>query len=119
MLVRPFLVTFALALSTLAILPPSLHAQHTAAPSTAPATTVVVVAPATPPAAAPVEEPADDPVRFRFGISVGADLLAAPTTLGLAVDLTVRLGVQFNQWVGLYYQPMASQEVGSARARPG
>jgi len=66
-------------------------------------TTVVVVqgAPAT---TRPVDP---DPVRVRFGVALGGELLVAPSSglVGLGIGLTFRLGVQFNQWFGLYYQP--------------
>jgi hypothetical protein len=44
-------------------------------------------------------------VRFRFGVSLDGNLLAEPDLIGLAVGLAVRVGVQFNEFFALYYQP--------------
>lgn len=46
----------------------------------------------------------DDPARFRFGVEIGGEVLVGPA-VGAGIGLAFRTGVQFNQWVGLYYQP--------------
>ncbi len=48
---------------------------------------------------------ATDPVRLRFGLAVDGNILAAPSTVGLAVGVTARIGLQFHHWLAMYYQP--------------
>lgn len=76
-----------------------------AAPSVCAAQTSAAPPPPDQPPTRPLDVEEPDPVRLRFGIALDGDLLAADGLVGLGIGLTARLGVQLNQWFGLYYQP--------------
>lgn len=66
-------------------------------------TTVVVQAPARPEDAPPATAPREDHARVRFHAALAGGGFFGDVVGGMG-GLSVGLGVQFNQWVGLYYQ---------------
>jgi hypothetical protein len=79
--------------------PPMAAPAPAAPPSEAGAPTVVVVQGAPPP------EGVKDGVRLRAGFSLNGGLFLLPVNpVGGAVSIGVRLGVQFNHYLSIYYQ---------------
>lgn len=83
--------------------------SSTAAAETEPrANAPPVVVAGAPAPAAPAEDGAKDGVRFRFGVAVGGGAFFADKfTAGLG-GLDIRLGVQINNYLGVYAQPHLS-----------
>ncbi len=87
------------------------------APATAPADGAAAPATNAPPApgattagAAEAPAPPDDPadkVRFRFAVHLAGGPWILPKKMGGAGGIGLQLGVQINDYVGVYYSPMA------------
>ncbi|MCX7808142.1 MAG: hypothetical protein N2515_06010 [Deltaproteobacteria bacterium] len=73
--------------------------------SQAPPPTVSIFFIGVPPPSPAKDKGNNDPLRFRFGVTLGPNLYFTQSGLGVGASLLLRMGLQFNQWVALYYQP--------------